>query len=306
MYIDVYCQVTYDTLGRLTEWRRTLTSDQPDVVVVNYSYDVDNNVISVNRTDVSATWYRPDDVTGDEDDEGLVMVRRGGERLEWNSVGQLTGVVSSQLNSTYVYDAVGRLTTVVVNGLTSPSIHLFYSDLDYPERLTHIYQPMTDSVIEYFYDELDGHLHAARINARVMLYIAVDPHGSPICVFNETGHVLRQMSYTPVGAVRQDIVDSRQTPTPWYIGYRAAFHDVTTGLLFLDSRVLDTDNGRWLSPNYQSFIDRRSHSLTSFIRNSDPRETNFLRHGDVIPRSPPMLSESHAFHYTLGYRHFTP
>jgi len=286
--------VTYDTLGRLTEWRRTLltkTNDQPDVVV-NYSYDVDNNVISVNRTDLSVTWYRRDDVTGDEDDDGLVVVRRGGQRLEWNSVGQLTRVVSSQVNSTYIYDAVGRLTTVV-DGLTSSSIHLFYSDLDHPQRLTHIHQPMTDSVTEYFYDELDGHLRAARINAGIMQYIAVDPHGSPICVFNDTGHVVRQMSYTPVGAVRHDVVDSRQIPTPWYLGYRAAFHDSTTGLLFLGSRVLDTDNGRWLSPSYRSFIDRRGHSLTSFIRNSDPRETSFLRHGDVTPRSPPMLSESH-------------
>lgn len=284
--------MTYDTLGRLTEWRHSLTSDASDVVV-NYIYDVDNNVISVSRTDVPVTWYRHDVTVSEDDvtdDDGLVVVRRGGQRLEWNSLNQLTRVVSSQVNSTYVYDADGRLT--VVNGMTT-SVHLFYSDLRHPDRVTHIHQPGTHSIIEYFYDELDGHLHAVRINAHVMLYVAVDPHGSPICIFNESGHIVRQMNYTPVGALSEDI-DS--TKTPWYIGYRGAFHDTTTHLLFLAGRVMDPDTGRWLSPNYKSFIHHRHHSLASFVHNPEPRETNFLRHGDVTPTSF-MLSESHFVTY---------
>lgn len=285
-------QVTHDTLGRLTAWRRSLTSNVSDVVV-NYAYDVDSNVISVSGSDVPLTWYSADVTSADDhvhDGDGLVVMRRGGERLEWNSCCQLTRVISDQVNSTYVYDAVGRLT--VVNGMTT-SLHLFYSDLRHPNRLTHIHQTTTHTVTEYFYDELDGHLQAARINAGVMLYVTVDPHGSPICVFNESGHIVRQMSYTPVGGLRQD---TGSTDTPWYIGYRGGFHDTTTGLLFFISRALDPDNGRWLSPNYQPFIDRRYRSVTSLIHNSDLYETNFLRHGDVTPPSL-ITSKSHQYYY---------
>ena len=275
--------MTYDTLGRLSQWRQSLTTDVSSDVVVNYVYDVDNNVISVNRSDVPVTWYRDDVTSGDDDvtdGDGMVVTRRGTQRLEWNSRSQLTRVVSSHSNSTYVYDAVGRLT--VVDDMTT-SLHLLYSDLDHPQRLTHIHHSTTHSVTEYFYEQLDGHLHAARINAH-MMYVAVDPHGSPVCVFNETGHVLRRMSYTPVGALRLH-TDTADNDLPWYIGYRGAFHHTTTGLLFFTSRVLDPDNGRWLSPNFQPFIDRRAQSVTSFIHNSDLYETNFLRQGDVTPPS---------------------
>ena len=290
--------MTYDTLGRLTEWRHSLTSGASDVI--KYTYDVDNNVISVSRTDVTVTWHRHDVTSGEEevtDDDGLVVMRRGAERLEWNSVGQLTRVVSTQLNSSYVYDAVGRLT--VVNGLTT--LHLFYSDLVHPQRITHIHEPVTDSVIEYFYDEHDGHLQAARINGHVMLYVAVDPHGSPICVFNDSGQIVRQMSYTPVGGL---IADTGSTQSPWYLGYRAAFHDTKARLLFLDSRVVDTDNGRWLSPTYQALINRNRHSLTSFIHSSHP---DLLHNADVIPSSSAMLSEccslfTSSDSSTVGYR----
>jgi len=284
----VHVQVTYDRLDRLTGWRRSLTSHVTDLLV-NYIYDVDNNVISVTRSDVPVTWYRDDVTSGDDDvtdGDGHVVLRRGSQRLEWNSRSQLTRVTSSHVNATYVYvyDAVGRLT--VVDGVTT-SLHLFYSDIRHPERVSHIHNSSTDTVTEYLYDERDGHLLAARVNGDVMLYVGVDPDGSPICVFDETGQTVRQMSYTPLGGLRHV---TGGTHEPWYIGYRAAFHDTTADLLFFASRVLDPDNGRWLAPNYQSFIDRRHYSVTTFIRNSDLYETNYLRHGDVTPPSL-MLSE---------------
>lgn len=252
---------------------------------MNYVHDVDNYVISVNRSDVPVTWYR--DVTDDAtDDDGMVVLRRGIQRLSWNSLGQLTRVTSGRVHSSYVYDADGRLT--VVNDMTS-TLHLFYSDLRHAHRITHIHHSNTDCVTEYFYDESDGHLQAARLNGHVMLYVAVDPHGSPVYVLNATGNIIRQMSYTPVGGLHQH---SSESDIPWYIGYRGAFHHATIDLVFFATGVLDPDNGRWLSPNYQPFIDRRRHSLMALIRNADPYETNFLRHGDVTPPSL-MLSKLH-------------
>ena len=293
----------YDTLGRLTEWRQSAASDVTSVVI-NYAYDVDNNVISVSRSDDPVTWYRHEVTSGDDsevsDGDGLVVLRRGVHRLEWNSRSQLVraSATSGDLNSTYIYDAVGRLT--VVNSVQS-SVQLFYSDLDRPDRLTHVYHSdsTTQAVIEYFYDLQDGHLLAARLNAHVMFYVAVDPHGSPVCVFNETGHIVRQMSYTPFGRLRPDTgnTSSADTPSPpWYIGYRAAFHDVHADLLFFGSQVFDADTGRWLSPNYQPFTDRQHHTLTSFIHYSDLYENNFLRHGDVTPPSL-MLSKLYFMQY---------
>jgi len=282
----LHVQVTYDTLGRLSQWRQSLTTDVSSHVVVNYVYDVDNNVISVNRSDIPVTWYRDDVTSGDDnatDGDGMVVTRRGTQRLQWNSRSQLTRVVSRHGNSTYVYDAVGRL--AVVNDMTT-SLHLLYADLDHPQLLTHIHHSTTHNVTEYFYEQSDGHLHAVRINGHMMLYVAVDPHGSPLCVFTETGHVVRRMSYTPVGGLRQH-TGSIDNDIPWYIGYRAAFHHTTTGLLFFAGRgrVLDPDNGRWLSPNFKPFIDRRDYSVASFIHNSDLYETNFLRQGDATPPS---------------------
>lgn len=276
-------QVAYDALGRLTEWRRSVTTDVSDDDVVRYVYDVDSNVISVSGTDACARQHQ-DDVT---DGDGLVVVRRGGQRLTWSSRSQLTRVSSEHVNSTYVYDAVGRLTAVL---RPTTSLQLFYSDSEQPDRVTQIYDSASRTVVEYFYDELDGHLRAARINGTGVLYVAVDPHGSPIYVFNEAGQVVRRMSYTARGSLRLDVGSVRQT-TPWYIGYRGAFHDAATGLLFFAGRVLDPLSGRWLSPNYQPFTARHRHSLTSFIRNYDLYETNFLCHSDVTP-PPLMLSKS--------------
>ena len=283
-YILLHVQVTYDTLGRLSQWRQSLTTDVISDVVVDYVYDVDNNVISVNRSDIPVAWYRDDVTSGDDhvtDGDGMVVTRRRStQRLEWNSLSQLTRVVYGHGNSTYVYDAVGRLT--VVNDVTS-SLHLLYADLDHPQRLTHVHQSTTHHVTEYFYEPSDGHLRAVRVNADKMLYVAVDPHGSPVYVFTKTGHVVRRMSYTPVGGLQH--TGSVDSGVPWYIGYRGAFYHTATGLLFFASRVLDPDNGRWLSPNVQPFTDRRGPSVTALIHNSDLYETNFLRQGDATPPS---------------------
>jgi len=279
----VCVQVTYDALGRLSEWRRSLTTDVSDVIedeLVTYVYDADNNVISVSGTDVTCAGH--DVVDGD----GLVTLRRGtGQRLYWSSRSELTRVTSQRVNSTYVYDAVGRLTAV---NRPTTSLQLFYSDDEHAERVTQIHDAVSRTVVEYLYDESDGHVRAARVNAGHLLYVAADPHGSPIYVFDETGHVLRRMSYTALGGLRDDAGSAQ---TPWYIGYRGAFHDPATGLLFFAGRVLDPLSGRWLAPNYQAFTDRSRQSLTSFIRHSDLYETNFLCHRDVTP-PPMMLSES--------------
>jgi len=298
--------MTYDSLGRLSEWRQALTTadqsltssnDQVYDAVVNYAYDVDDYVISVNQSDTPATWHRRDghwtsDHMSDDnviDGDGFVVVRsgRGGQRLEWNSLGQLIRVTSNSVNTTYSYDALGRLT--VVNDLTR-SVQLFYADLRHPERITHVHDLTTHVVTEYLYDQSEpAHLHAARINAKIMLYVAVDPHGSPLRVFNESGHVVRRMRYTPLGGLMQN---TGRADTQWHIANGGAFHDSSTGLLFFNSKVLDPDNGRWLAANTQPFIDRCSHSLKWFIHHSDPYDTNFLRHGDVAPPSL-MLSKSH-------------
>ena len=290
--LRVCVQVTYDTLGRLTEWRQSLSSDVSHDDVVSYVYDVDNNVISVNGSRVTCSDWQDAAGSGEVDGDGLVVERRRqAQRLVWSSRSELRRVTAPHSDSTYIYDALGRLTAVRRRRRRplSTSLQLFYADTDEPQRLTHVHDTASGTTVEYLYDGWGGQLCAARLNGSVMLYVAVDPHHSPVVVFTESGQVVRRMSYTPVGSVRTHQVRS----VPWHIGYRGAFLDDHAQLLFFAGgrRVMDPLSGRWLSPNYQPFTDRRRHSLSSFIRHSDLYETNFLCHSEVTP-PPMMLSKS--------------
>ena len=77
---------------------------------------------------------------------------------------------------------------------TSLGQHLqfFYADLNYPTRITHVYNHSSSEITSLYYD-LQGHLFAMEISSGEEFYIACDNTGTPLAVFSSNGLLLKQV-----------------------------------------------------------------------------------------------------------------
>uniref|UniRef100_A0A674BN68 Teneurin-3 n=1 Tax=Salmo trutta TaxID=8032 RepID=A0A674BN68_SALTR len=239
-----------------------------------YNYDLNGNLHLLNpgnsarltplRYDLRDRITRLGDVQYRLDDDGFLR-QRGAEIFEYNSKGLLERVYSKG-NRLYRYDGLGRR----VASRTSLGQHLqfFYADLNYPTRITHVYNHSSSEITSLYYD-LQGHLFAMEISSGEEFYIACDNTGTPLAVFSSNGLLLKQVQYTAYGEVYFD----SNPDFVLVIGFHGGLYDPLTRLLHFGDRDYDIPAGRWTTPDIGTWTrvgkDPAPFNLYMF-RNNNP------------------------------------
>lgn len=123
---------------------------------------------------------------------------------------------------------------------------------------------------QYFYDS-KGKLIAFERLARLH-YIATDPMGSPIVVFDENGLIVKQISYDPLGSVISDSNPNFE----FSFGFQGGIYNPTTKLAHYGRLVYDTMIGHYINPDYRAML-RKLRFLTE-----DPIMMNNYQHRYLV------------------------
>ncbi|XP_078534115.1 teneurin-3 isoform X1 [Lissotriton helveticus] len=222
-------------------------------IMWRYNYDLNGNLHLLNpsnsarltplRYDLRDRITRLGDVQYRMDEDGFLR-QRGTEIFEYSSKGLLTRVYSKGSGWTVVYrhDGFGRR----VSSKTSLGKHLqfFYADLNYPTRITHVYDHSSSQITCLYYD-LQGHLFAMEFSNGDEFYIASDNTGTPLAVFSRNGLMLKQIQYTAYGEIYFDSNPDFQL----VIGFHGGLYDSLTKLIHFGERDYDILAGRWTTPD---------------------------------------------------------
>ncbi|XP_072518552.1 teneurin-2 isoform X4 [Salminus brasiliensis] len=267
--------VQYDSMGRVikrelkigpyantTQYRYEYDGDGQLVgVKVNdwstwrYSYDLNGNLHLLNpgnsarllplRYDLRDRITRLGDVQYRLDEDG-VLCQRGSDVFEYNSKGLLERAYSRTgegWSVRYRYDGLGRR----VSRRTTSGEHqqYFYADLNYPARVTHVYNHTRAEITSFYYD-LQGHLFAMEVSSGEEYYIASDNTGTPLAVFSSNGQMVKQLQYTAYGEIYHDSNPDFQLA----LGFHGGLYDPLTKLVHFAQRDYDVLAGRWTSPDH--------------------------------------------------------
>lgn len=267
--------VQYDSMGRVTKREIKIGpfanttkyayeydgDGQLQTVLLNekimwrYNYDLNGNLHLLNpsnsgrltplRYDLRDRITRLGDVQYRLDEDGFLR-QRGTEIFEYSSKGLLTRVYSKGSGWTviYRYDGLGRR----ISSKTSLGKHLqfFYADLNYPSRITHVYNHSSSEITCLYYD-LQGHLFAMEISSGEEFYIASDNNGTPLAVFSSNGLMLKHVQYTAFGEIYFDSNPDFQL----VIGFHGGLYDTLTKLVHFGQRDYDILAGRWTTPDIE-------------------------------------------------------
>ncbi|XP_075053488.1 teneurin-3 isoform X12 [Mixophyes fleayi] len=267
--------IQYDSMGRVTKREIKIGpfanttkyayeydgDGQLQTVLLNekimwrYNYDLNGNLHLLNpsnsgrltplRYDLRDRITRLGDVQYRLDEDGFLR-QRGTEIFEYSSKGLLTRVYSKGSGWTviYRYDGLGRR----ISSKTSLGKHLqfFYADLNYPSRITHVYNHSSSEITCLYYD-LQGHLFAMEISSGEEFYIASDNNGTPLAVFSSNGLMLKHIQYTAFGEIYFDSNPDFQL----VIGYHGGLYDPLTKLVHFGQRDYDILAGRWTTPDIE-------------------------------------------------------
>ncbi|XP_067838635.1 teneurin-3 isoform X6 [Heptranchias perlo] len=289
--------IQYDNMGRVTKREMKIgpfanttkygyeydVDGQLQTVYLNekimwrYNYDLNGNLHLLNpgssarltplRYDLRDRITRLGDVQYRLDEDGFLH-QRGGDIFEYNSKGLLIRVYSKVggWNIQYRYDGLGRR----VSSKTSIGQHLqfFYADLNYPNRITHVYNHSSSEITSLYYD-LQGHLFAMEISSGEEFYIASDNTGTPLAVFSSNGLMIKQIQYTAYGEIYLDSNPDFQL----VIGFHSGLYDPLTKLIHFGERDYDILAGRWTTPDITVWMkvadDPAPFNLYMF-RNNNP------------------------------------
>ena len=315
-------EMTYDTAGRVKQWRRQIGTS--DLKAYDYVYDIDGNLLEVQLNGQGAWRYEYDadsnlvkiihhgrenvlivdnanhvqSMDGGKthytfDDDGF-MATRDGEQFEYNSHGLLVRAhEAGSYDVRYYYDGYDRLVARrdVIGGYL---VQFFYADTSRRTRLTHIYDHGADLVTALYHDDKDR-LFAIEQEGRYF-YIALDPMGTPVVVFNSMGSVVKHMTYDPLGA---KLVDSAPDFS-FIVGFQGGIMDHITSLVHFHRRVYDPQTGRWTGGYYRDLIDNVNKIPTN------PTMLNQYQHQHIVNLEGALVNE----HYTgvyerAGYEHYT-
>lgn len=286
-------QINYDDSNRVHQWRRRI--GQTDSKALEYVYDIDSNIINVLHEGKSAWHYEYDangniakitqhgktiDVVfdvGDRvklagekqflfDQDGF-MIQRGNMHLRYNSLCQLVKI-SKPAGYTihYYYDVDGRL--VAHKDSVGNVMQYFYADVTHPHFVTHTYNHSTSDLSQYHYD-MDGMLLAMERN-RGQYYIANDPMGTPLVVFDTRGFVVKQMNFDPLGVLESDSNPNFE----FTFGFQGNIYMHEIRLIFIKSRPYDPELGRWMSPDYPGVFEALKTLTTK------PSQLNLFQYQD--------------------------
>ena len=302
-------EMTYDTTGRLKQWRRQISTS--DLKAYDYVYDIDSNLLEV-QLNGQGTWryeYDPNNnlikITrhGKEsvlivdsanrvqssdggnthytfDDDGF-MATRDGEQFEYNSHGLLTRAhEAGKYDVRYYYDGYDRLVARrdVLGGYL---VQFFYADISRRTRITHIYDHDAHLVTALYYDDKDN-MFAIEQEGRYF-YVALDPMGTPVVVFNSMGSVVKQMTFDPLGAKLTDSAPDFS----FIFGFQGGIMDHITKLVHFHKRVYDPQLGRWTGGDYRFMIDNVNHIPTN------PAMLNQYQHQNIVNLEGSLVTEKY-------------
>uniref|UniRef100_A0A8C1LW04 Teneurin-3 n=1 Tax=Cyprinus carpio TaxID=7962 RepID=A0A8C1LW04_CYPCA len=242
-----------------------------------YNYDLNGNLHLLNpgnsarltplRYDLRDRITRLGDAQYRMDEDGFLR-QRGAEIFEYNSKGLLVRVHSKASGWTiqYRYDGLGR--RLASRNSLGQHLQFFYADLNYPTRITHVYNHSSSEITSLYYD-LQGHLFAMEISSGEEFYIACDNTGTPLAVFSSNGLLLKQVQYTAYGEIYFDSNPDFQL----VIGFHGGLYDPLTRLLHFGERDYDIQAGRWTTPDISTWTrvgkDPAPFNLYMF-RNNNP------------------------------------
>uniref|UniRef100_A0A672SRM7 Teneurin transmembrane protein 3 n=1 Tax=Sinocyclocheilus grahami TaxID=75366 RepID=A0A672SRM7_SINGR len=241
-----------------------------------YNYDLNGNLHLLNpgnsarltplRYDLRDRITRLGDVQYRMDEDGFLR-QRGTEIFEYNSKGLLVRVHSKASGWTiqYRYDGLGR--RLASRNSLGQHLQFFYADLNYPTRITHVYNHSSSEITSLYYD-LQGHLFAMEISSGEEFYIACDNTGTPLAVFSSNGLLLKQVQYTAYGEIYFDSNPDFQL----VIGFHGGLYDPLTRLLHFGERDYDIQAGRWTTPDISTWTrvgkDPAPFNLYMFCNNN--------------------------------------
>uniref|UniRef100_A0A672I773 Teneurin transmembrane protein 3 n=1 Tax=Salarias fasciatus TaxID=181472 RepID=A0A672I773_SALFA len=241
----------YDVDGQLQ------TVSLNEKMMWRYNYDLNGNLHLLNpgnsgrltplRYDLRDRITRLGDVQYRLDEDGFLR-QRGAEIFEYNSKGLLVRVYSKAASWTiqYRYDGLGR--RVASRNSLGQHLQFFYADLNYPTRITHVYNHSSSEITSFYYD-LQGHVFAMEISSGEEFYIACDNTGTPLAVFSNNGLLLKQVCYTAYGEVYFD----SNPDFVLVIGFHGGLYDPLTRLLHFGDRDYDIPAGRWTTPDISTW-----------------------------------------------------
>uniref|UniRef100_A0A671KPQ0 Teneurin-3 n=1 Tax=Sinocyclocheilus anshuiensis TaxID=1608454 RepID=A0A671KPQ0_9TELE len=241
-----------------------------------YNYDLNGNLHLLNpgnsarltplRYDLRDRITRLGDAQYRMDEDGFLR-QRGAEIFEYNSKGHLVRVHSKASGWTiqYRYDGLGR--RLASRNSLGQHLQFFYADLNYPTRITHVYNHSSSEITSLYYD-LQGHLFAMEISSGEEFYIACDNTGTPLAVFSSNGLLLKQVQYTAYGEIYFDSNPDFQL----VIGFHGGLYDPLTRLLHFGERDYDIQAGRWTTPDISTWTrvgkDPAPFNLYMFCNNN--------------------------------------
>ncbi|XP_037109860.1 teneurin-3 isoform X5 [Syngnathus acus] len=241
----------YDVDGQLQ------TVSLNEKMMWRYNYDLNGNLHLLNpgnsgrltplRYDLRDRITRLGDVQYKLDEDGFLR-QRGAEIFEYNSKGLLVRVYSKAGSWTiqYRYDGLGR--RVAARNSLGQHLQFFYADLNYPTRITHVYNHSSSEITSFYYD-LQGHVFAMEISSGEEFYIACDNTGTPLAVFSNNGLLLKQVQYTAYGEIYFD----SNPDFVLVIGFHGGLYDPLTRLLHFGDRDYDIPAGRWTTPDVSAW-----------------------------------------------------
>ncbi|XP_053400283.1 teneurin-m-like isoform X5 [Mercenaria mercenaria] len=287
--------ISYDEMNRIGSWNRLI--GQTDACQYSYTYDIDGNLIEVSQDGVTKWRYGYDNNgninrieqnglkfemafdAGDKiktfdkmrykfDLDGF-MVQRHDEDLLFNSYGQMVSVTNSGLfKFSYHYDHQSRI--VSQGDRLGNIMQYFYADVTRKHLVTHTYNHSNLEMTQYFYDSKGKLIAFERQNK--LNYVATDPMGSPLVIFDENGLIIKQISYDPLGKVISDSNPNYE----FSFGFQGGLFNPTTKLVHYGKRVYDTMIGRYVNPDYNAML-RNLRYLTE-----DPLMMNNYHHRFLV------------------------
>ncbi|KAM8842716.1 LOW QUALITY PROTEIN: teneurin-3 [Synchiropus picturatus] len=269
--------IQYDNMGRVTK-REIKIGPVANTTKYGYEYDVDGQLQTVSLNEKMMWRYNYDlngnlhlfnpgisgrltplrydlrdritqlgDVQYKLDEDGFLR-QRGAEIFEYNSKGLLVRVYSKVASWTiqYRYDGLSR--RVASRNSFGQHLQFFYADLNYPTRITHIYNHSSTEITTLYYD-LQGLMFAMEFSSGNEFYIVCDNTGTPLAVFNNNGLLLKQVQYTSYGEVYFD----SNPDFVLVIGFHGGLYDPLSRLLHFGDRDYDIPAGRWTTPDISTW-----------------------------------------------------
>ena len=131
---------------------------------------------------------------------------------------------------------------------------------------------ITGDATVYLYDSKDTLIGLQRMGKTY--YIASDPNGTPLALFDNRGYVVKQCKYTPLGLRFYDSSPNFDLP----FGFQGRLYIDAVQLSFFDRRVYDAHLGRFLTPDYDGAFEKLKIVL------EDPESLNLYQYKSVINR----------------------